>query len=620
MARARQTNTTSHRDENDNHLGLVVTSHTVDVAAGDPVRLLGDLATQKIADLGISGSGKTYGAGKIVEILHASQKQFAVIDTVGNWYGLRLAADGTSPGIQIPVLGGDHGDIALEPEHGRLVAETLVDTRSSMVIDVSDFTGGELRKFIVDFSTTLLAAKKRSPSPLMVVWEECQEIVPQKVFGEDARMVGAVQKLIKKGRNYGVGTMLISQRAAAVNKEALNQCHTLLGFRVIGKLDRKAIEDWISDHGAAPPDTPMSELDTGTCVLWSPQWLKRRDVIRIGPKWTFDASATPDFKSGAAVGKLAPVDLEKFKIKMASAIQKADERDPDRLLAKIAELERKLQHADTGAVTPGDAELRAHNERVIANLTLEIDRLRDLAEAVHEEVRDIPNAVSASVGAIRARIETIALSKDARDRVPYIKAEPQYKVPRYEVLPGPSRHPTGKVLREVKDGNGHGNPSLSKMLRNLLVVLAQYAPAFPLGMSKGKVRAYADYANSGKIGEAWAEAVRAGYVESREKGMAITAAGRSALGTYTKLPTGDAYYLDIISKLDAMPQKLLRVVHDAYPREISKGAARIAAGYANSGKIGEAWALLMRRDYIVKRGGGIVRAADHLFDRPSPIA
>lgn len=574
-------------------LGRVLVPHTPDVNVGDDVRMLGDLATQKLAVLGISGSGKTYGAGKLVELLAAEGRQFCVIDTVGNWFGLRVAKDGKGPGLRVPVLGGDHGDVAIESGHGRLVAETLAETGSSMIVDISDFTGGETRAFVVAFATALLAAKKRSPSPLMVVWEECQEIVPQKVFGEDARMVGAVQKLIKKGRNYGVGTMLISQRAAAVNKEALNQCHTLLGFRVIGKLDRKAIEDWTTDHGEDAATTAMSKLDTGACVLWSPQWLRRRDVIKIAPKWTFDASATPDFDGHVAkVGKLAPVDLDKFKARMAEAIQKADERDPGRLQERIATLERELASRDTGAMRTRDVELAQKIDSENRLLRAEIQRLRLVCQGVQGMADGTVDAVHEHVGKIRAYIHhhTMAnvFTHDVeRPRAAEVSAD------------------AGRVA-----GVGHGDPGMSKLMRALLTVLAQNRS----GLTKKKILAYANYAPSGAVSTCFSDMAKRDYMVGVAGKLVITKAGLDALGQYTPLPVGRAYYEFITRSMDALPRKLLAAIVSAYPRDITKRDVLEKAGYAPSGAVSTAFAWLASRDYIEKRGSSLVRASDHLFD------
>ena len=81
-----------------------------------------DAATQTFAFIARKGAGKTYTAGKMVELLLEAGVQVVVLDTVGNWYGLRLGADGKSKGFDIPVLGGLRGDIPLEAPGGALIA------------------------------------------------------------------------------------------------------------------------------------------------------------------------------------------------------------------------------------------------------------------------------------------------------------------------------------------------------------------------------------------------------------------------------------------------------------------------------------------------------------------
>src|SRR3954462_4528814 len=70
-----------------------------------------DAATQTFAFIARKGAGKTYTAGKLVEQLLKAHVQVVVLDTVGNWYGLRMSADGKGTGFDVPVLGGLRGDI-----------------------------------------------------------------------------------------------------------------------------------------------------------------------------------------------------------------------------------------------------------------------------------------------------------------------------------------------------------------------------------------------------------------------------------------------------------------------------------------------------------------------------
>src|SRR4051812_9684829 len=104
---------------------------------GKPFHLPIDACTQTFAFIARKGAGKTYAAGKLVEELMDAGVQVAILDSVGNWWGLRVAEDGKSPGYDIPVLGGLRGDIPLEASGGALIADILADSGQSLIIDIS---------------------------------------------------------------------------------------------------------------------------------------------------------------------------------------------------------------------------------------------------------------------------------------------------------------------------------------------------------------------------------------------------------------------------------------------------------------------------------------------------
>ena len=310
----------------------------------DKVALPADAGTQKFNFLGRSGAGKTYAAGLFVEELLNVGNQVVIIDPVGVWWGLRLAANGKDPGIAIPVFGGQRGDIPLEPTAGTLVADVIVDHGQPLVLDVSEMTGGEMRRFIADFATHLLQRKKRSRTPLMVVWDECQDFVPQRVFGDAARMVGAVERLIKQGRNFGIGTTLISQRPQAVNKDVLNQAEVLICFQLTGPQERKTIEGWIVDKGLEKHDVldELPALKIGHAFFWSPQWLQSLRRVKFLKKSTYDVSATPTLSDTKQTRDLAPIDLEHIQQAMTATVERAKNNDPGHLQGIIRQLRQEL--------------------------------------------------------------------------------------------------------------------------------------------------------------------------------------------------------------------------------------------------------------------------------------
>jgi hypothetical protein len=93
--------------------------------------------------------------------------------------------------------------VPLTPESGELVADLLVDQRISAVLDVLNFTGGEQRKFLTAFAERFFHRKKTARSPVHLVLEEAQEVVPQNTQHGSERLLGAFQRICKIGRASG---------------------------------------------------------------------------------------------------------------------------------------------------------------------------------------------------------------------------------------------------------------------------------------------------------------------------------------------------------------------------------------------------------------------------------
>ena len=275
------------------------------LAIGTGLDLPLEVATQKLAFLGTSGGGKTYAASKLAELMLGAGQQVVILDPVGVWYGLRVGPGGRGQGLEIPVLGGIHGDVPLEPGAGALVADTIVETGTSAVLDVSMLRKGQRKEFATAFAEQLFHRKKSARSALHLFIEEAQTFLPQFTGSDERRMLGAFEDLTKVGRNFGIGHSLISQRPQAVNKDALNQVGTLFVFRTIAKQERRAIEDWIVEHDVKAAVSELPKLGTGEAFVWSPSWLRKFERIQIGKRSTYDASATPTTGAATKAVKLA---------------------------------------------------------------------------------------------------------------------------------------------------------------------------------------------------------------------------------------------------------------------------------------------------------------------------
>lgn len=176
-----------------------MTEHQLQIA--DDLNLPLDAVTQKFGFFAQSGAGKTYAATKFAELLLTVGAQIIALDPVGVWWGLRVAADGQHPGFPIPVLGGEHGDIPLEPHAGALVADLLVDEGVSAVLDIAEFELPDHKRFVRDFAERFFQRKKTRRTPVHLFIEEVQTIASLNPDKYETTMLNRVERLCRIGRN-----------------------------------------------------------------------------------------------------------------------------------------------------------------------------------------------------------------------------------------------------------------------------------------------------------------------------------------------------------------------------------------------------------------------------------
>lgn len=167
---------------------------------------------------------------------------------------------------------------------------------------------------MTNFAERLYHAKGMKRDALHVAVDEADAFAPQNPRPESARLLGAMEDLVRRGRSRGLGLTLITQRPASLNKNVLTQAEVLVVFQLVGPLDRKAIDEWVKVNGAEEERAQLlasiASLPVGTAWVWSPSWLKTFQKIAVRRRRTFDSSATP--KAGAkriAPRVLAQVDL-----------------------------------------------------------------------------------------------------------------------------------------------------------------------------------------------------------------------------------------------------------------------------------------------------------------------
>lgn len=384
-----------------------------------PIRLGVDLelpenaVTQKFGFIAQSGAGKTYAASKLVEELLEMRAPVVVLDPVGNWYGLRIGADGKAPGFSIPVFGGDHGDVELEPQHGERLARVVVDRNLSAVLDVSAFRKNERKRFVTDFAEAFFHESKRARTARMVVLEEAHLFAPQMSRGEE-RMLGAITDIVRLGRNYGLGSTLISQRPQSINKEVLNQVTALFVGQLSAAHERKAIDQWVVEQGSDRKWlSGLPKLPIGTMVLWSPQWLGTLRTVKIGKKRTLDASATPEL--GKTLVRATPAEIDVGELRAALEEPKeAAEQKPAKGKGARGDVVPAFTSGPTAESVAGEVS-NARLEKANAELNTRVVTLERALQVVQGQriefaktVRGMMRDVQASVSNVIAFLDPVA--------------------------------------------------------------------------------------------------------------------------------------------------------------------------------------------------------------------
>jgi len=81
--------------------------------------------------------------------------------------------------------------------------------------------------------------------PLLVVMEEAHIYLNDNSKSMASKIV---QRIVKEGRKYGIGAMIVSQRPSEINSTILSQCGTFFALRLTNASDRNHITSAISDN------------------------------------------------------------------------------------------------------------------------------------------------------------------------------------------------------------------------------------------------------------------------------------------------------------------------------------------------------------------------------------
>jgi hypothetical protein len=581
------------------------------ITIADGIDLPDELVTEVTAILARRSAGKTYTAKKIAEQVIKLRLPVVIIDPLGAFWGLRSSLDGESAGLPVVIFGGAHADVALTVDAGKTIAEVVVDNPGAYIVDLSHFdTKGEEITFMTAFLERLYRYKAQHPSALLLIIDEADTFAPQKPETREIKMLGSMESIVRRGRLRGLGVILITQRAAVLNKNCLTQAEVLILLQTTSPQDRAAVLEWIKAKSAEDEQkevmSTIGSLEKGEAWIWSPAWLKVLARVRILPQETFDSSKTP--VPGEAIvepSEWAQVDLEALGAKIAAAREKSEREDPeilrrrlDEALRSAAHFERELKTARETKVSSPVAIIAAGDierlEKVVDEVKLAAGRVGvvlDQAETYQRRLEEIGESIGAQLeewapGRTGPHTATFGREMVALD-VPHVPLLDRHqKTPsvatKHDWLP--LEEPIALVTRVTETTNGIDveavQTSLGKAERAFLSVLAQ----FPAGRTKSQAAFLAGYSPNVSTTKNNLSRLRTrGYISgvgSEADPLMATDAGIAALGDNPEVvPTGRALAEWWMGRLGKADGAFFRAIVDAHPRQISRAEAAAAAGY-----------------------------------------
>ena len=99
--------------------------------------------------------------------------------------------------------------------------------------------------------------------PLLIVMEEAHRYLSS---GSGNAASEIVQRIVKEGRKYGIGAMIISQRPSEIDETILSQCGTFFTLRMTNPQDRARVQGSLPDHLSGLMDL-LPVLRTGEAII-----------------------------------------------------------------------------------------------------------------------------------------------------------------------------------------------------------------------------------------------------------------------------------------------------------------------------------------------------------------
>lgn len=354
-----------------------------------------DFIGQRVALLGISGSGKTNTAATLIEEL-ISYLPMSIIDIEGEYWTLKskykVLVVGRSPNC----------DIDVPTIHAEALAEYAYQNNVNVVLDFKYHDHEEeMFEFCQLYFERIWKLATRNQKPYEIVIEESHEFIPQSANTPISKLF---KRIATRGRKHGLGVILASQRSTLVDKNVLTQAGIYFLHRVVHPKDMQVYKEFIPLK-PAEVESFVGNLQPGECVFMRDH---KPQPAKIRHRYTVHAGSTPTLGQGAEEQPALKQIDDTLLDDLRSMFNAPPKDDFAALRQRIADLELVNKY-----LNERNADLEAENAKLRKELTEYVgqDVPTILPEIEPEDGKKVVENVSDSDDVTSGSIMVIAAAK-----------------------------------------------------------------------------------------------------------------------------------------------------------------------------------------------------------------
>lgn len=493
-----------------------------------------------------SGGGKSWLLRRLAEQAFG-KVQIIIIDPEGEFASLREQYD--------YVLVGKGGETPADFRSAALVATKLLELNASAVCDLYEMKVVDRHRWVRMFLEALIDAPKSLWHPVLVIIDESHSFCPEKGAGE-SEASDAMIGLATRGRKRGFCAVFATQRLAKLRKDAAAELTNVLIGQTFINVDRKRAAEALGiphvDERAFFDE--MKVIEPGHFWALGRAISKERILVEIGDIQT--THPEPGTSARVLEPPPAPSKIKALLPSLSDIPQEAERKakTEQELRTEISLLKRSLAARPTVTVP----------EKVVERIETSVFKDGQL-----EQLEAFAHSLS-DTGAQLTTLGRDLLSAMQTARKP---------------LPLPQR-----VIRQISPPIGHTQlepleaGTITNPMQRILDAIAwleslgggdprQVAVAFLAGYTYG----------GGAFNNPRGSLRTAGLVEYVGDRIRLTESGKLHAHFPDEVLTTEELQRRVMSNLPGPEQKILKVLIDAYPNDMTKEECAETAGYTSGG-------------------------------------